>query len=53
MLSNPTKFGLSSDVTAMNADGTSAVWYDNYHTGQAIHKLVAQGFAGALKGSFF
>lgn len=50
---DPTSYGLDSDITCANADGTSCVWYDNYHPGQAIHKLVAQGFVDALTGSFF
>jgi phospholipase/lecithinase/hemolysin len=49
---DPISFGLNSDITAMNADGTSAVWYDNYHPGQAIHKLVAKGFVSALADFF-
>lgn len=53
VLDNPTAYGLDSDITAANSDGTSAVWYDDYHPGQAIHKLVAQGFVDALTGSFF
>lgn len=53
VLDDPTAYGLDSDTTAANADGTTAVWYDNYHPGQAIHKLVARGFVDALTGSFF
>lgn len=53
VLDDPTSYGLESDITAANADGTSAVWYDDYHPGQAIHKLVAKGFVDALTGSFF
>ncbi|KAI3393602.1 hypothetical protein diail_3906 [Diaporthe ilicicola] len=52
VFNDPTSFGLDSDITAANADGTSAVWYDNYHPGQAIHKLVAQGFVAALADFF-
>lgn len=50
---NPTTYGLESDITCANTDGTSCVWYDNYHPGQAIHKLVAKAFVEALTGSFF
>lgn len=32
---------------------TRCQWYDGYHAGQAIHKLVAQAFVDALRGSFF
>lgn len=52
VFNDPTSFGLDSDITAANADGTSAVWYDNYHPGQAIHKLVAKGFVAALADFF-
>lgn len=53
VMDDPTSYGLDSDITCMNADGTSCVWYDNYHPGQAIHDLVAKGFVEALTGSFF
>lgn len=53
VLDDPTSYGLDSDITCANADGTTCVWYDGYHPGQAIHKLVAQGFVEALTGSFF
>ena len=52
VLDDPTAYGLDSDITASNTDGTSAVWYDNYHPGQAIHKLVAQGVVDALADFF-
>lgn len=53
VLDDPTSYGLESDITCANADGTTCVWYDDYHPGQAIHKLVAKGFMEALTGSFF
>lgn len=53
VLDDPTAYGLDSDITATNTDGTSAVWYDTYHPGQVIQKLVAEGFVKALTGSFF
>ncbi|KUI66884.1 Thermolabile hemolysin [Cytospora mali] len=52
VLDDPTTYGLESDITCSNADGTTCVWYDNYHPGQAIHTLVAKGFASALAGFF-
>ncbi|KAL3422216.1 fungal cellulose binding domain-containing protein [Phlyctema vagabunda] len=51
-LSNPTAYG-AADATCMNSDGKACLWYDNYHPGQAIQKLVAQNFVAALKGTFF
>ncbi|CAN8097547.1 unnamed protein product [Discula destructiva] len=53
VLDDPTSFGLDSDITCANSDGTTCAWYDGYHPGQAFHKLVAQGFMDALTGSFF
>lgn len=50
---DPTTYGLDADITCANTDGTSCVWYDNYHPGQAVHELVAKGFMEALTGSFF
>lgn len=52
VIDNPTAYGASSDTTCMNTDGTSCVWYDNYHPGQAIQKLVAKGLVSALSGIF-
>ncbi|KAF2645712.1 hypothetical protein P280DRAFT_388983 [Massarina eburnea CBS 473.64] len=51
-LNNPTKYG-ATDATCTNSDGTTCLWYDGYHAGQAIHKLVAQAFMDGLTGSFF
>ncbi|KAK6200653.1 hypothetical protein LQW54_009696 [Pestalotiopsis sp. IQ-011] len=52
VLSDPTAYG-ATDATCSNTDGTTCVWYDGYHAGQAIHRLVAQAFAEALTGTFF
>jgi phospholipase/lecithinase/hemolysin len=43
-INNPTAYG-SPDATCYNANGVSCLWYNNYHPGQAIHKLVAQGIS--------
>lgn len=51
VLDNPTAYG-AADSTCSNTDGTSCVWYDNYHPGQAIQKLVAEGLVSALSGTF-
>lgn len=52
VLSDPTAYG-ATDATCSNTDGTTCVWYDGYHAGQAIHRLVAQAFVEALTGTFF
>ncbi|CAD6445726.1 724eb808-abc8-4021-8606-5148c2cead92 [Sclerotinia trifoliorum] len=51
-INNPTAYG-SADATCINADGVSCLWWNNYHPGQIIHKLVAQGVAALLKGTFW
>lgn len=52
VLDSPTTYG-ATDATCMNSDGTTCCWYDNYHPGQAIHKVLAQNFVTALTGTFF
>jgi hypothetical protein len=39
-LSNPTVYG-APDATCYNANGVSCLWWNNYHPGQVIQKLVA------------
>ncbi|RAL64341.1 hypothetical protein DID88_001817 [Monilinia fructigena] len=51
-LKNPAAHN-ATDSTCANSDGTTCLWYDNYHPGQAIQKLVAQNFVKALTGTFF
>ncbi|KAB8299288.1 hypothetical protein EYC80_001366 [Monilinia laxa] len=51
-ISNPTVYG-SADATCINSDGVSCLWWNNYHPGQIIHKLIAQGLAALLKGTFW
>ena len=46
-LDDPTAYG-ATDATCMNTDGTTCLWYDDYHPGQAIHTLVAEGLVGAV-----
>lgn len=45
---NPKRFG-AKDATCWNADGVSCLWFNDYHPGQAIQKLVSQA-AGAAVG---
>ncbi|KAJ5834537.1 Lipase GDSL [Penicillium robsamsonii] len=40
VLDAPATYGFN-DATCVNADGTSCVWWDNYHPGYAYHKLQA------------
>lgn len=51
-LDDPSTYG-ATDATCENSDGTTCLWYDDYHPGQAIQKLVAQNFVDALTGTFF
>lgn len=51
-LDNPTAYG-APDATCFNSDGTSCLWFNNYHPGIAINKLVAKAVADAWKGTFF
>jgi phospholipase/lecithinase/hemolysin len=51
-INNPTAYG-SPDATCYNSDGTSCLWFNDYHPGIAINKLVAQAVATSWKGKFF
>ncbi|KXX79372.1 putative endoglucanase type F [Madurella mycetomatis] len=51
-LDNPTEYG-SPDATCYNEDGTSCLWFNDYHPGVEINRLVAQAVADAWKGTFF
>ncbi|RAL66942.1 hypothetical protein DID88_007724 [Monilinia fructigena] len=51
-INNPTVYG-SADATCINSDGVSCLWWNNYHPGQIIHKLIAQGLVALLKGTFW
>jgi phospholipase/lecithinase/hemolysin len=46
-LNNPTSYG-AKDATCYNSDGVTCLWWNDYHPGQAIHKLVAQGVASLV-----
>jgi phospholipase/lecithinase/hemolysin len=43
-INNPTAYG-APDNSCYNSDGVSCLWWNNYHPGQAIHKLVAAAIA--------
>ncbi|KAL2015160.1 hypothetical protein VTK56DRAFT_6192 [Thermocarpiscus australiensis] len=51
-LDNPTAYG-APDATCYNSDGESCLWFNNYHPGIEINRLVAKAVADAWKGSFF
>ncbi|VUC29789.1 unnamed protein product, partial [Clonostachys rosea] len=46
-ISNPKKYN-ATNATCQNADGTTCLWYDDFHPGVAIHKLVAYDVSVAL-----
>jgi phospholipase/lecithinase/hemolysin len=46
-INNPTKYG-APNANCYNGDGVSCLWFNNYHPGQAIHKLVAAGIAALV-----
>ncbi|KAK1828693.1 cellulose-binding GDSL lipase acylhydrolase [Podospora conica] len=48
-LGNPKKYG-SPDATCYNGDGVSCLWFNDYHPGVAINRLVAESVASAWKG---
>lgn len=51
-IDNPTAYG-APNATCYNSDGTSCLWYNDYHPGIAINKLVAEAVATAWEGIFF
>ncbi|APA08891.1 hypothetical protein SS1G_02708 [Sclerotinia sclerotiorum 1980 UF-70] len=51
-LDAPTAYG-ATNATCFDADGTTCLWFNNLHPGQAIQKLVAEGIAKQLSGNFF
>ena len=51
-LDAPTVYG-APNATCYNADGVSCLWFNDYHPGVAINKLVAEAVATAWRGSFF
>ncbi|KAF7942514.1 hypothetical protein EAE99_000564 [Botrytis elliptica] len=51
-LDAPATYG-ATNSTCFDADGTTCLWWNNLHPGQAIQKLVAEGVAEQLSGSFF
>ena len=51
-LDNPKAYG-APNATCYSSDGKSCLWFNDYHPGIAINKLVAAAVADAWKGKFF
>ncbi|TEA16249.1 Acetylesterase [Colletotrichum sidae] len=51
-INNPTAYG-APDATCYNADGVSCLWFNDYHPGVQIQKLVAQAVAQAVGAPWF
>ncbi|KAH6661444.1 fungal cellulose binding domain-containing protein [Plectosphaerella plurivora] len=51
-LSNPKQYG-APDGTCYNSDGKSCLWWNDYHPGIAIQKLVAEELAATVGAPFF
>ncbi|KAK7438172.1 fungal cellulose binding domain-containing protein [Colletotrichum acutatum] len=51
-INNPTAYG-APDATCYNADGVSCLWFNDYHPGVQIQKLVAQAVAAAVGAPWF
>lgn len=47
VLDSPSKHGFP-DATCINGDGTSCVWYNDYHPGQKFHQLQAEDMKSHL-----
>ena len=46
-INNSTAYGAPNN-SCYNSDGVSCLWWNNYHPGQAIHKLVAAAIAALV-----
>ena len=51
-LEDPKSYG-APDATCYNGDGKSCLWFNDYHPGISINKLVAQAVAKTWEGVFF
>ncbi|KAF2114953.1 carbohydrate esterase family 16 protein [Lophiotrema nucula] len=51
-LDNPKQYG-ATDATCYNSNGKTCLWFNDYHPGMAIHKLVANAVAEIWNGHFF
>ncbi|RAL11340.1 SGNH/GDSL hydrolase family protein [Aspergillus homomorphus CBS 101889] len=48
VLDNPTAYGFP-DATCINDDGTSCIWWNNYHPGMKYHLLQAEDMKAQMK----
>ncbi|EKD17131.1 uncharacterized protein L3040_005350 [Drepanopeziza brunnea f. sp. 'multigermtubi'] len=48
VLNDPAAYG-APDATCFNEDGVSCLWFNDYHPGQAIQRLVGEAAAAALE----
>lgn len=46
-VANPSAYN-ATDATCFNADGVTCLWFNDYHPGQAIQKLVGQAAAKSI-----
>ncbi|KDN66473.1 putative fungal cellulose binding domain-containing protein [Colletotrichum sublineola] len=51
-IDNPTSYG-APDATCYNEDGVSCLWFNDYHPGVQIQKLVAQAVVQAVGAPWF
>lgn len=51
-LNNPGRFGAPDDI-CVNKDGVSCLWWDSYHPGLAIHRLLGAEVAKAVGAPWF
>ncbi len=51
-IASPKDYG-APNADCTNSNGKSCLWFNSYHPGTSIQKLVAQAVAAAFKASFF
>ncbi len=51
-IASPKDYG-APNADCTNSNGKSCLWFNSYHPGTAIQKLVGQAVAAAFKGTFF
>lgn len=51
-LDNPFRYG-SPDASCYNGDGVSCLWFNDYHPGVEINRLVAAAASDLWEGEFF
>lgn len=47
-LNDPNAYG-AANASCFDADGTTCLWWNNYHPAEAIHKLVAEQIVSTLQ----